>query len=243
MRKILFALCLIIAVTGCKTPTAVATAGTKNETVVLLHGLCRSSGAMNKLGKNLSDQGYRVLNVDYPSRQGTVEELSDAIFDELENYTTEEEKIHFVTHSMGGIILRQHLSTHEIPNLGRVVMLAPPSKGSEVPEKLDWLPPFNWLNGPAGKELGTAADCLPAQLPDVDFELGIIAGDRSVNPILSTLIPGKDDGKVAVKRADTANSTDFRVMHVTHTFMMSNNQVIKEVLLFLSEGHFTIQTT
>ncbi|MEN7973559.1 MAG: alpha/beta fold hydrolase [Verrucomicrobiota bacterium] len=208
------------------------------ETVVLLHGLARSSKAMNKMEKELRAEGYRVINHDYPSTKAPVEKLTKQVFKTLEPQIKEAEAVHFVTHSMGGIILRQHLEEHEIPNLGRVVMLAPPSRGSEVTDKLGSIFLYKWINGPAGNQLGTGTNSHPLRLKAPEFELGIIAGDRTINPFLSMLIPGPDDGKVSLARVKTETYTDYLQLHVTHPCMVWNKVVISQTKHFLKYGQF-----
>lgn len=208
------------------------------ETVVLLHGLARSSKSMNRLEKRLTAAGYKVINHDYPSTTGTIEELTADIFHSLGPKIKNARKVHFVTHSMGGIILREYLEEHELPNLGRTVMLAPPSRGSEVTDKLGGVFLYRWINGPAGNQLGTGGRPLRQKAPD--FELGIIAGDRSINPILSMLISGPDDGKVAVARVKPAQYTDYLQLHTTHATMMWNRRVIEQTVHFLREGRFNV---
>ena len=209
-----------------------------SETVVLLHGMARSSNSMSKMEKALLSDGYRVINVDYPSTTATIEELTDQIFKSLEPQIKNAETIHFVTHSMGGIILRQYLQDHDMPNLGRVVMLAPPSRGSEVTDKLGGVFLYKWINGPAGNQLGTGTNSLPLRLKAPAFELGIIAGDRSINPFLSMLIPGPDDGKVSLARVKPAVYTDYLQLHVTHPCMVWNRKVIAQTQHFLKHGEF-----
>jgi hypothetical protein len=139
---------------------------------------------------------------------------------------------------LGGIILRQYLENHELPNLGRVVMLAPPSRGSEVSDKLGNIFLYKWINGPAGNQLGTGTNSLPLRLKAPDFELGIIAGDRTINPVLSMLIPGPDDGKVSLARVRPAAYTDYIQIHTSHACMVWNKMVIEQTLQFLANGRF-----
>ena len=148
-------------------------------------------------------------------------------------------RVHFVTHSMGGILVRDYLRRHAPPSLGRVVMLAPPNQGSELVDHLGALAVFGWINGPAGRQLGTGADSLPNRLGPVGFPLGVIAGDWSWNPVYSAIIPGADDGKVSVARARIDGMADFVVVPHGHTFLMSAPDVIDEVLHFLRDGHFS----
>jgi triacylglycerol lipase len=211
---------------------------TKGETVILLHGLARSDRAMNKLANALRNEGYRVINPNYPSTTADIDTLTTALFKALEPQISPLETVHFVTHSMGGILLQRQLDTAGLPNLGRVVMLAPPSQGSEVPDKLRRFKLYQKVNGPAGNQLGTDAESIPLQLNAPDYPLGVIAGDRSINPILSLLIPGPDDGKVATSRVRPAACTDFRLLHVTHPCMVWNPRVIAEVKHFLKHESF-----
>lgn len=211
-----------------------------SEFVILLHGLARSKNTMVKLQEDLIRHGYTVLNVGYASRTKRIEEisadeLSAAIADAINRGA---QKLHFVTHSMGGIILRYHLQHHCLPALGRVVMLSPPNRGSEVVDVFKNNFFFKWLNGPAGRQLGTTAQSLPLQMGAVDFDLGVITGDRSINWILSLLIPGPDDGKVSVERAKIAGMKDFIVLHATHPFIMKNKAAISQVVAFLKNGRF-----
>jgi hypothetical protein len=207
--------------------------------VVLLHGLARTSRSMAKLEKFLSTRGYQVINIDYPSRKHRIAELAEMVRQEVMAKTRNREKVHFITHSMGGIILRTIQQNDPLPHLGRVVMLSPPNQGSEVVDVLGNLSLFGFINGPAGREIGTDEQSVPKQLGKIDFELGVITGDRSINWINSLLIPGKDDGKVSIERARIEGMADFLVEHVSHPFIMKDKKVMNECLHFLRNGYFS----
>ena len=171
------------------------------EVVVLLHGLLRSSRSMGRLERRLNREGYRTCNLDYPSRQYAIGELAeDYVLPGIEKCLgSTSGPVHFVTHSMGGVVVRYLAAKDLLPPVGRVVMLGPPNHGSEVVDKVGdtWL--FDWINGPAGRELGTDSTSVPMSVGDPDFELGVIAGTQSLNPVNSVIIEGTDDGKVSIE--------------------------------------------
>ena len=210
------------------------------QCVFLLHGLCRTSRSMNKLAQSLVRSGYDVVNVNYPSRHFPIARLSEDIHTRIRNHTDQRnyERIHFVTHSMGGIIVRHILANHTLSNLGRVVMLSPPNQGSEVVDRLKHLFTYKLLNGPAGLELGTDKADTPTRLGPARFDLGVITGRKTINFILSTMIPGENDGKVSAQRARLEGMRDFLVVGATHPFIMKNNEVIRQVLFYLKTGRF-----
>ncbi|WP_245720536.1 esterase/lipase family protein [Microbulbifer yueqingensis] len=211
--------------------------------MILLHGLGRSDGSMEKLAEAIHEAGYDTINVDYPSTEYPIETLAGrAIAPALDRCGSAAE-INFVTHSMGGILVRQYLSRVPIENLGRVVMLGPPNNGSEVVDRLGDFPGFHFVLGDAGLQLGTGPMSIPNRLGAANFDVGIIAGTRSINPVLSQMIPATDDGKVSVQSTRLEGMRDHISMPVTHVFMMKSDAVIAQVIHYLRHGSFRRQET
>ena len=208
-------------------------------TVILAHGLGRTPASMAILANRLAEAGFRIVRFGYPSRtepiEALVERLSDAVAECCGN---DPGAVHFVTHSMGGILVRSYLAERPEPHAGRVVMLSPPNRGSEIVDAFADSDVLQSFLGPAGSRLGTASDGIASQLPPARFSLGIITGSRSMNPIGSWLIPGPDDGTVGVDRANIEGSSSFLVLPATHTFIMNRRDVAEEVVHFLRHGRF-----
>ncbi len=210
------------------------------EYVVLLHGLARSSRSMVPLQKALSKKGYGTCNIDYPSTDYTIEDISKKYLHAAlkRSIPNDADRIHFVTHSMGGILVRHYLKNNPLNHLGSVVMISPPNAGTEVVDTLGNIFIFKLLNGPASTQLGTGPKSIPKQLGPVNFKLGILTGSKSINPILSAMIPGKDDGKVSVRRAQVQGMSDFMVVPHSHPFIMRSKEVIEQTVYFLGHGQF-----
>jgi len=207
--------------------------------VVLIHGLGRTAWSMKRLEWTLERKHYRVINLSYPSTRLSIPAAAKRLEDVLnERISDRKARVHFVTHSLGGIVLRQYLLDHRPENLGRVVMLAPPNRGSELAVKLKSIWPCQFLLGPAGRRLGTDPGSVPRRLPPADFELGVIAGDRSLNPLFSAWIPGPDDGKVSVQSTRVEGMSDFLLVHHSHTWMTWNRDVVSATVQFLQAGRF-----
>jgi pimeloyl-ACP methyl ester carboxylesterase len=224
-------------------PVLLAGSGTAQaaDCVVLLHGLARTAGAMEPMQAALADAGFATANVDYPSRAHTIEELApiavEAGVDACRAYPGID-RIHFVTHSLGGILLRWYLAEYDITGLGRVVMLGPPNQGSVAADRMRNVPGYDWLNGPIGRQLGKGPASVPLALPAADFEVGIIAGNRTIDPITSAILPDPDDGRVSVEDTKLAGMKDFVVVEHSHAFLMSMHEPIELTIRFLQSGEF-----
>jgi len=212
---------------------------TPPETVILLHGLSRTPRSLSKLERALSRNGYRVHNMAYPANSRAIEMLAEYLAGGIGPPCREPgQRVHFVTHSMGGIVLRYYLNTHSCPNLGRVVMLGPPNGGSELIDFMRKVPVLRTHLGPSRGQLGTTPSDLPARLGPAWYELGIIAGNRSLIPVSSLMIPGPGDGMVSVERTKLSGMKDFLVVPHSHTFIMRSREVIAQTIAFLKEGAF-----
>jgi len=212
------------------------------ECVVLLHGLARTSSSLDVMQEALEEDGYLTANIDYPSREYEIAALATlAVGEGLASCRAGEnvEKIHFVTHSLGGILVRQYLSTETVDELGRVVMLGPPNQGSNAVDDLEGVPGFDWLNGPAGHQLGKGESSVPLALGPVDFELGVIAGNRTIDPVTSAVLDDPDDGKVSVEDTKIDGMDDFVIVEHSHAFMMRMQQPIELTKNFLRTGSFS----
>ncbi len=209
------------------------------EYVVMLHGIARTTKHMQKLEKYLSKRNYDVINIAYPSTDHNLEELTNIIHKKISNKITKDKKINFVGYSMGGLLVRIILNKHQYKNMGKVVQLAAPNQGSEVSDVLKNNILYKKFYGPAGQQLTTNQSKIKNLLNDrINYELGVIAGCATIDPISSLIIPGRDDGKVSIASTRLKGMKDHIVIRSSHTFFPSNKKVQKQTLHFLRNGQF-----
>lgn len=198
---------------------------------------------MGEMEMKLREAGYITVNLEYPSRSKTIEQIAtEHVPEAIEQCEIHDaEVIHFVTHSMGGIITRKTIKDNRPELLGRVVMLSPPNQGSSVVDAMKDRWYFKWLNGPAGQQLSTSPYSMPNILGPVDYPVGIITGDDPAffDSWFITFIPGESDGKVAVTRTKLEGMSDFLVVPESHTYIMYSDLVQDETIHFLKYGIFS----
>ncbi|WP_309398188.1 esterase/lipase family protein [Cerasicoccus maritimus] len=210
----------------------------EQKTVVVIHGLAASAGVMGHVENTLEADGYRVVNIDYPSMSKTLYLLAKDIRAKIVEETQGVDQIDFVTHSMGGIILRQIQLDDPLPNIGRVVMIAPPNHGSEA---LDIVASSAWAKmifGPAGSQLAATNSKRWDAMGPASFEVGIIAGTLGIDPVVSSMIEGPDDGVISVESTKLDGMSDFVTVHETHPMLVFNGEVMDQMVAFLNTGTF-----
>lgn len=206
--------------------------------IVLIHGIASGPDPFAKMERHLNDHGYETVPFRYPSTQLTIEESAGALNDFL-NRLTGPTDISIVTHSMGGLVVRQALSTQPRwtarMSLNRIIMIAPPNQGSRIAERFANQAVYKWIYGPAGQQLVPA---VAQAFPAVDRPVGIIAGDwrpfRSLHPILSSV----NDGTVAVSETDMQGDYDRTIIDAQHSLILRNKNTLAAVLCYIEFGRF-----
>lgn len=237
MRRFAFIL-LLFSLSILPLSTASAEKRLRNEQVVLLHGILRSSAHMEDLAEFLSENGYTVFNLDYPSTEFPLDRLASIVAKDVREKVDPSKPVHFVGYSMGGIVTRIVLNKYRPDNLGRVVQLASPNGGSEVADflKENWL--YERFYGPAGQQLVTENAGIGELMGRVNYPMGVIAGNFTIDPVSSAIIPGDDDGKVSVESTKVDGMSDHIVVLASHTFFPQSSSVHTQALNFLKFGAF-----
>jgi len=214
---------------------AAAPAGDR-EIVVLLHGLGRSEAAMWFLAARLEAAGFQVVRIGYDSLRDPPERIVATVSLMIEACCKDSpEPVHFVGHSLGGLIIRAYLAENEVSTPGRVVLIATPNAGTPLVDAYQdsWLID---LVGPTAKRLGTGPESFPNSLPAPDYPVGVIGGVRDA--AFFDLIPGADDGLVPLESTKVAGMVDFIAVESNHYLMRYSSEVARQTIAFLRTGEF-----
>ena len=222
-------------------PGAPATAGSVTQTgkdiVVVLHGLGRSKSAMRRLASRLEDAGYRAIRIGYQSLQDTPDEILRDIGKKIESCCLRKSpNLHFVGHSLGGLLIRAYLAKHKPANRGHVVLIGTPNNGTKIVDKLR----DNWwfqMLGPMAQKLGTDANGFSKTLGPPDYPVGVIAG-RKAGTDNEALVPGEDDGLISIESTKIDGMSDFVVVDAGHSALRYDKRVVRHVVSFLKTGRF-----
>jgi pimeloyl-ACP methyl ester carboxylesterase len=208
--------------------------------VVLLHGIASRSLMLRRMEKALQRAGFATLNLDYASRRKPLEQLAEDIHPAIAAFDAAHDgRLHFVTHSMGGLLARVYIAEHRPEQLGRVVMLGTPNGGSEIADRLKDLALYRAFFGPAGLQLMTTKDATLAALPALDYEVGIIAGNRFLDPVSGLLLlPRPNDGRVSVASCKLVDMADHTMVKASHTGLLLHPASIRQTIAFLRDGRF-----
>ncbi|MCB9133909.1 MAG: alpha/beta fold hydrolase [Anaerolineales bacterium] len=204
---------------------------------ILLHGLGLTRRSMEPLARKLASHGFQTLNLDYPSRKFLLETLAGHVWADLQtHFGASPPPLNFVSHSMGGIVLR--VLARDFPvQIARAVMFAPPNQGSEWADLVPRVG-LGKVMGPAALQVGTSSDSLPNQLGAVNFPLGVIAGRVPDNPLAPFIFSGPNDGRVSVARTKVAGMADHVTFPAGHFFLRYLPGVVRQTVAFLERGEF-----
>lgn len=210
--------------------------------VYLIHGFGSIKLTMNSLAKHLKKNGYTVTNWGYNSLGKSIPELGKMLFDEIKS-KKEIDSLNFVTHSMGGLVVRSLLGYSKqdsaFPQICRIVMLSPPNKGAEIADFFAQSRIIKKILGPNLEYMTTDSTSLANNLPvPEDEEVGIIAGAKFDSKGYNLIIEGDDDGFLTTDKTRLGTEKDFIVISEAHFFMAHNKKSKEYVLRFLKTGKF-----
>jgi len=234
--SLLIALGIANAAASAESPPAAEDQATQ-DTVVLLHGLWRSRTAMWLMSHRLENAGFQVQNIGYDSTHETPEQILNSVAAQIDACCKAlPHTVHFVGHSLGGLIIRAYLADNAVRQQGRVVLIGTPNRGTPLVDAFQdswWLA----LAGPTARALGTGPDSFPKSLPPPEYPVGVIAG-LSENGLAQHLLADSSDGMVPVESTKLVGMVDFILVESGHSSMRYSEEVARQTISFLRRGRF-----
>jgi triacylglycerol esterase/lipase EstA (alpha/beta hydrolase family) len=208
-----------------------------SDGIVILHGIFRTHRSMRGVTRFFDKQGYKTLNLGYPSTRHDLIKLAEWINPPIQEFAQSVDgKLHFLGYSMGGLLVRTYLKQFRPGKLGRVVLVGTPNNGSEIADFVQAWPLYKRFYGPAGQQLITKQDAFKSIFGAVDYELGVIAGNRTIDPLGSYIIGKPSDGKVSIESTKLEGMKAHLVLPANHTFFPDNRRMWKSALQFIKTG-------
>jgi pimeloyl-ACP methyl ester carboxylesterase len=204
------------------------------ETVIVAHGLFMPGTETRLLRHRLQKAGFRPLLFQFPSVRGTlaqnVERLARFAADAAGD------RLHFIGYSLGGVVTLHMLLRHRLNRVGRIVCMGSPLTGCRT---ASWLMQSEFSRGIVGRSLADHSDAGGLSRWDLEYELGIIAGSRSLGVgRLFGQLPEPNDGTVAVDETRLPGATAHITLPVTHTQLMFDRVAARQAANFLRTGAF-----
>jgi pimeloyl-ACP methyl ester carboxylesterase len=202
------------------------------EAVIVVHGLWVNSMVMRLLGYRIRRCGFEALCFSYASVRATLEQNAARLarFAQALSANT----VHWVGHSLGGVVILKMLEQRPDPRTGRIVLMGSPSSGSCAARAMAKTTAGRWMLGRSAPLAETKA-ALPGK-----YELGVIAGCRGLGMgrLLLHALPQPNDGVVTVAETHVSGMKDHIVLRVSHSGMLVSSSAAKQVCAFLKAGGF-----
>lgn len=209
------------------------------ESVIVVHGFARRARSMNQIATAVHQAGYEVRNIDYDSINQNLNDIKEEVYIKFDQYISEnpDKKIHFIGHSLGGLLVRAYLAENKLDNLGVVILMGTPNKGTKLVNQYEDKWYFSWL-GPVIPELGVGTSQFLDALQVPDYTVGVIAGSKPYSRWSAEYLEGDHDGLITVESAKLEGMHDFIEIEVNHSRMKRDPRVIEQVIYFLEHSQF-----
>ncbi|MDD4149333.1 MAG: hypothetical protein PHE33_04835 [Bacteroidales bacterium] len=209
--------------------------------VFLLHGYANPKSIMRKIDKDLRKGGFNTENYAYSSIYRDLDTIGKNLY--LDIIKQNLDSVSFVTHSMGGLVVRAMLkysgTDDDFPFIYRIVMISPPNQGADIADFLKSYAILRPLLGPNVEKMETDSASYTNQLPiPCNIEIGIIIGKRGKKKGYNLLIEGDNDGLIKPENTLLGNEKDTISLELDHLSLIFRKKSRTKVIKFMKTGHF-----
>ncbi|MEW5824041.1 MAG: alpha/beta fold hydrolase [Pseudomonadota bacterium] len=203
---------------------------------ILVHGFNKGSRDMRYLARGLFERGFSVLSVELPTTFGSLDQAVRALARQIDPAVARHRRIHFVAHSLGGLITRAYLAQRKAQNTGHCVFIATPHGGSPLAALAHRIPLYSAVFRPI-HPLRPGADVAPLPAPR-NYRVGLIAGNRNTGLLGRLFLSPSSDGRVEVRDVAARDADEFLILPYGHKDIHHRQATLDAVEHFLNTGHF-----